>query len=317
MDESGHTGGENTEMNEPQFRCGYVAIAGAPNAGKSTLLNSLLGVKLSIVSSKPQTTRRRVLGFHTTGGHQIIFIDTPGLIDPSYELQRSMMVSARSAVRDADAVLLMFDASRLDPGRTGLSQRAQDILAHANRPAIAVLNKIDLIEKPEDEARLLDSLKAAYRFSSVLGISALHDRGLGELLAALTALLPVHPAYFPVDQLSDEPVRFFVSELIREQIFVLFHSEVPYATEVYIQEFKEDRTPVYIDAEIVVERASQRGILIGAKGSALREIGTRARKEIQAFLGRKVFLALHVRVREGWRDNDTWVRRFGYPGGTD
>ncbi len=297
----------------PRFRCGFVAIAGAPNAGKSTLLNTLLGLKLSIVSSRPQTTRRRVLGFHTSDTHQIIFIDTPGLITPRYELQKSMMISAGRALHDADLVLVMFDGTRLRLDRPALPQQTLDLLASARKPAIAVLNKIDLLREEEHRRRLIAAIAATHPFSSIHAISALDSIGTDELIPTIVAHMPEHPAYYPEDQLSDEPERFFVSELIREKIFELFEQEVPYSTEVYIQEFTVEAKLTRIAAEIVVERESQRGILIGAGGRMIREIGTRARKDIQDFLQRKVFLALHIKVREGWRDSNTWVRRFGYP----
>ena len=301
-----------TAPSDPDFRCGYVALIGAPNAGKSTLMNALLGMKISIVTAKPQTTRKRVLGFHTGAAHQIIFIDTPGLIKPKYALQTAMVNAAHSAIAEADASCLLIDAARaLERGEV-LPEGLKDMLRQAGRPVFAVLTKSDLVGDKNQLLPLMARLYEAYPFASVIPISSVEGQGLDGLLDELKAVLPVGPQMYPEDMLSDAPERFFVSEIIREKIFEQFREEVPYSTEVFIAEYREEEKRDYIAAEIIVERESQRRIIIGAKGAAIKAIGTAARQDIEAFIQRKVFLELHVRIREGWRDNEAWVRRLGY-----
>ncbi|MDX9759468.1 MAG: GTPase Era [Bacteroidota bacterium] len=294
------------------FRCGYVALIGAPNAGKSTLMNALLGTKISIVTSKPQTTRKRVLGFHTGPSHQIIFIDTPGLIKPKYVLQEAMVNAAHAAIGEADASCFLLDAARaLERGEV-LPEGLLDLLRQAGKPVFAVLTKSDLVSDKQQMLPLMARLYEAYPFVTVIPISAMGGQGLDGLLDELRAALPAGPPMYPEDMLSDAPERFFVSEIIREKIFEQFRQEVPYATEVFIAEYREEEKHDHIAAEIIVERESQKRILIGAKGAAIKAIGTAARIDIEEFLQRKVFLELHVRIREGWRDNEAWVRRLGY-----
>lgn len=301
-----------TAQPDPEFRCGYVALIGAPNAGKSTLMNALLGMKISIVTAKPQTTRKRVLGFHTGPSHQIIFIDTPGLIKPKYVLQEAMVNSAHAAIAEADASCFLIDAQRaLERGEV-LPDGLLDMFRQAGRPVFAVITKSDLVRDKAQMLPLMERLYAAYPFVSVIPISSFDDQGLDALLDELKQVLPVGPQMYPEDMLSDAPERFFVSEIIREKIFEQFRQEVPYATEVYIAEYREEPERDYIAAEIIVERESQKRIIIGAKGAAIKAIGTAARLDIESFLQRKVYLELHVRIREGWRDNEAWVKRLGY-----
>ena len=294
------------------FRCGYVALIGAPNAGKSTLMNAMLGMKISIVTAKPQTTRRRVLGFHTAETHQVIFIDTPGLIQPKYELQESMVNAAHAAIADADACCLLIDAPRAIESGREIPDGLRQLLQETGRPVIAVLNKVDLIPDKKQLLPLIERTAAAYSFEEVIPISALANDGVQELLASLEKLLPQGPPLYPPDMLSDQPERFFVSEIIREKIFEQFRQEVPYATDVYIVEYREEEDRDYVAAEIIVERESQKRIIIGRGGAAIKSIGTAARYDIEEFLDRRVFLDLHVRIREGWRDSAAWVRRLGY-----
>lgn len=302
----------DTAESQPDFRCGYVALVGAPNAGKSTLMNALLGMKISIVTAKPQTTRKRVLGFHTGESHQIIFIDTPGLIKPKYMLQEAMVNSAHAAIAEADAICFLVDAERaLERGEV-LPDGLLDLFRQTGRPAFAVITKSDLIGDKQRMLPLMARLYEAFPFQTVIPISSLENQGLDGLLDELKAVLPAGPRMYPEDMLSDAPERFFVSEIIREKIFEQFRQEVPYATEVFIAEYREETGRDYIAAEIIVERESQRRIIIGAKGAAIKAIGTAARLDIEEFLQRKVFLDLHVRIREGWRDNEAWVRRLGY-----
>lgn len=301
-----------TETEAPSFRCGYVALIGAPNAGKSTFLNAVLGTKLSIVTAKPQTTRRRLLGFHTTDLSQILFIDTPGLIKPRYVLQEAMVNSALTAIREADAVLLIIDAARALERRQVFPEGLIPLLEAAPGSVFALLNKVDLVRDKKQLLPLMQAVHEAFPFKAIIPASALEADGLDAVLRELETALPKGPPMYPDDQLSDQPERFFVSEIIREKIFEQFREEVPYATEVYITEFKEGDDKDFISAEIVVERESQRRIIIGTKGQAIKAIGSEARRDIEEFIGRQVFLDLHVRIREGWRDDKNWVRRMGY-----
>jgi len=306
-----------------QFRCGYVAILGEPNVGKSTLMNGLLNQKISIVTPRPQTTRHRILGILSTAEYQILFLDTPGMIQPKYLLQEVMMERATTALEDADIVVYMIDATR----PTGLDRAGSDAVA-ANvltrvrasaKPAFLVINKIDLVEK----GALLPVMKAfAERelFREIHPISALTSDGTRELLAALAKELPLHPPLYPLDIVSEQNERFFVSEIIREKIFERYQQEIPYSTTVDIREFKEregagqsgESVKWFISADIYVERDSQKAILIGKKGAALKEIGTRARKDIEEFLQHPVFLELYVKVRPKWREDKEWLARLGY-----
>lgn len=297
---------------QPEFRCGYVALIGAPNAGKSTLMNALLGMKISIVTAKPQTTRKRVLGFHTGDAHQIIFIDTPGLIKPKYVLQKAMVESAHAAIAEADAICFLIDAERAIRRGEIVPEGLLDLFHNSSRPVFAVVTKSDLVGDKVQLLPLMSRLLELYEFAAVVPISSLENQGLDSLLEELKKILPPGPPLYPADMLSDAPERFFVTEIIREKIFEQFRQEVPYATEVFIAEYREEPERDYIAAEIIVERESQKRIIIGNKGAAIKAIGTAARIDIESFLQRKVFLDLHVRIREGWRDNEAWVRRLGY-----
>ncbi len=294
--------------NSQPFRAGYVAIIGRPNAGKSTLLNSLLNTKLSAISPRPQTTRRRVLGILNEEQMQIIFLDTPGLLKPRYQLQEKMMLHVRMALQDADILLFIVDVTeKQHPIELNINKEAFE-----NKPMILALNKIDLIHKG-DVLPLIDTYKNFLPFQAIIPISALQHDGLEELKKELYRYLPVSPPYYSQDMLSDQPERFFVAEIIRERIFHLFHEEIPYSTEVVVEEFKERPSGKdYIYAVIYVERASQKGIIIGKKGEALKKIGAQARKEIETFLGREVYLELHVKVNENWRKNDKKLKQLGY-----
>jgi len=300
------------EHTSTQHRCGYVALVGAPNAGKSTFMNTVLGTKISIVTPKPQTTRRRILGVYSADAVQIIFMDTPGLIEPRYVLQESMVNSAIKAIREADVCIVLLDAERSSLHRPLFPEGLLDLFRQSGRPVLAVLNKIDLVHDKSNLLPLMDAIRTMYPFKAIIPISALTGDAMDTVLNEVESLLPFGPPLYPQDELSDQPERFFVSEIIREKIFEQFRQEVPYATEVYITEFSEDEGKDYIAAEIVVERESQRRILIGAKGQSIRNIGIAARTDIEEFLGRPVYLDLHVRIRDRWRDDRNWVRRLGY-----
>jgi GTP-binding protein Era len=293
------------------FKAGYAAIVGRPNAGKSTLLNALLGQKLSIVSPKPQTTRHRIVGILTGEGYQAVFLDTPGVIDPKYLLQEMMMKTVQSALRDADVVLRMVDASA---GPDPEADAAEDQAASRFRvPQILVLNKADVATPARLGAIAARTAALAPPPAKTVVISALNRSGLDELTGAIVALLPEHPPYYPDDSVSDRDERFFVSEIIREKVFECYREEIPYSTTVRILAFEEkEGRKDRIEAEIAVERESQKGILIGVKGAALKKVGELARKDIEELLGRPVFLELRVKVREKWRDDAVWLKRLGY-----
>ncbi len=288
------------------FRSGYVTICGYPNAGKSTLLNAFMEQRLAIVSPKPQTTRRRTLGIRTTDRCQMIFLDTPGILEPRYQLQAAMMRQVEQSLADADVVLYLVDltAPRLAPVMTDVSRR---------KPVIVLLNKADLVARPEDNLPVIEQMRAEGDLREFFAISALHAKGVQDVLARVEELLPIGPAFYPADQLTEHPERFFVGELVREVIFQQFRKEVPYGTEVEIADFREKpESKDFIDAIVYVESESQKGILIGQGGRAIKALGQRARKAIEEFLGRPVYLSLQVKVLPNWRRDARALRRLGY-----
>jgi GTP-binding protein Era len=285
------------------MKAGYVAIIGEPNVGKSTLLNRLVGTKLSIVGSKPQITRNRILGILTDGNCQCYFLDTPGIIDPAYKLQELMVDAIARAVGDADVIIWMIDP--------WFRESACPHKFLTGKPLISVINKIDLVPKTQ-LLPIIDIIKNK-DIRDIVPISALTGEGIEELKKVLFTYLPEGPFLYPEEDLSDSPERFFVAELIREKIFELFQKEIPYSTCVVIDEFKErKKSKDFIRATIYVERKSQKGILIGKDGEALKEVGALARKEIENFLGRHVFLELWVKVKEKWRKDKKFLREIGY-----
>lgn len=296
---------------DPNFKCGYVVIVGEPNVGKSTLMNTLLGQKISIVTNKPQTTRHKLLGILSSESYQIIFLDTPGLLKPKYKLQRFMMDAAYSAINDADLVFMMVDAeAKVD--KKNDYDITFDLIKKINKPTFLVINKVDLINKLS-LLPIIDFYSNKFPFVEIFPISALNGIGTDDLLKSVVENLPLHPPYYPTDSVSDASERFFVSEIIREKIFEKYKQEIPYSTTVEIIEFKERKVKKdFISADIYVERQSQKGILIGKKGEALKVIGESARADLEKFLGRSVFLDLHVKVREKWRDSEAWLNRLGY-----
>ncbi len=295
-----------------EFRCGYVAIIGEPNVGKSTLMNGLLQQKISIVTPKAQTTRHKILGIFSSADFQVIFLDTPGIITPRYALHEAMMHSAQSAIADADLLLFMIDAAHPRKAEDTGTVEAFKALVGTSKPVYLILNKVDCIGK-EQLLPLIDSYAKAFRFREIFPISALTLDGTAELVRAVTRELPVHPPYYPLDIVSEQHQRFFTGEIIREKIFLKCHEEVPYSTTVDVVEFKErEGGKWFISADVYVERESQKGILIGKKGGMLKEIGALARRDIERFLDHPVFLELHVKVREKWRDDQQWLQRLGY-----
>jgi GTP-binding protein Era len=288
------------------MKAGFVGIFGKPNSGKSTLLNALVGEKLAIISPKVQTTRHRIRGILSTIDYQIVFSDTPGIIEPKYKLHEKMMKAVASSFEDADLVLLVAGAD------DNLEQN-DDLFSSLRilTPAIIVLNKMDRVS-PEKLKKAIDFFHEKKYSGEVIAISALKKTNIEGLLQAIVALLPDGAPFFEGEDYSDLPVKFFVGEMIREKIFYLYEEEIPYHSTVLIQEFTEKETLTKIRADIIVQRDTQKGIILGEKGSRIKKLGTDARKDIEEFLQRKVFLELFVKVRPKWRDNDLFLKEFGY-----
>jgi GTP-binding protein Era len=289
------------------MKTGFVNIFGKPNAGKSTLLNAIMGEKMAIVSHKVQTTRHRIKAILNEKEYQIIFSDTPGIIEPKYKLHEKMMQAVKGSLEDADLALLMVD-SKENPEESDTIFQA----LHLKVPAIIVLNKADAEKKEMSITELKAFFSQKSYCKEIVVLSALHKTGIKELITSILSYLPEGQPFFEGDDLSDLPTKFFVSELIREKIFELFQEELPYHSAVLIREFKEKTTLIKITADIIVQRETQKGIIIGEGGSMIKKLGTLARKDIEAFLGAKVFLELFVKVRAKWRDNENFLKEYGY-----
>lgn len=294
-------------------KTGYVAILGLPNSGKSTLLNALLGQKLSIITSKPQTTRKRILGILSEENYQIIFLDTPGIFSPSYLLQEKMMEDVKASLDDADVIILITDVKE-DPLAENLfaQEFVKENILKVREPKLLVLNKVDLIkqDKVNDLIRHFETQKL---FEEIIPISAMLNFNIQRVKEEIIRFLPEGPKLFPDDQITDANERFFVSEIIREKIIELYRDEVPYSCEVLIAEFKErEKGKNFISAEIVVEKDSQKAIIIGKGGTAIKKLGQVARKSVEEFLQREVFFELRVKVRKKWRSDENLLKSFGY-----
>jgi GTPase len=290
------------------FRAGFVAVVGRPNAGKSTLVNRLVGQKVAIVASKPQTTRNRIQGIVSHPGGQVVLIDTPGLHTPGSALGRQMMREVAAALEGIDVLLLMTDASR------GMPEKDELLFEKGRRFAgktILVLNKIDVAPKPK-LLPMIDALQKAGDFSAIVPVSALKGSGCDALLREILQRLPEHEAYFPEEQVTDQPERFLAAEIVREKAIALTYHEVPHAVAVIVDKFEEGPKILCIEATLNVERDSQKKILIGHKGAMLKKIGTEARKELEALLSAKAFLGLYVKVAPGWRENPQKVRELDW-----
>lgn len=293
-------------------KAGYVAILGLPNVGKSTLLNSLLGQKISIINEKPQTTRKRILGILSEENYQIIFLDTPGILKPSYLLQEKMMDDVNRSIKDADIFLLMIDACDDLEGNKFLSLPEVKTILESDVPKILVINKVDMI-KQEVVTVIISKFEGRGIFKSVIPAAASVNYNIQKILVELVDLLPEGPKFFPDDIVAEENERFFVSEIIREKVLELYREEIPYSVEVLINEFKERTSNKdYVEAEIVVEKESQKGIIIGKQGSAIKKLGEISRKAIEEFLQKEVYLDLRVKVRKNWRSDEKMLRSFGY-----
>ena len=287
-------------------KAGFVNIIGNPNVGKSTLMNCFLGEKLSIVTPKAQTTRHRIMGILNDENYQVVFSDTPGIINPKYKLQEQMMHFIELALEDADIFILISEIHE-----TFEHNKILETLEKSGLPVIVLLNKIDLSKQDEVIAKS-EAWKKQFPNWYVLPLSALQGYNISMVLDKIIELLPEHPPYFPKDQVSDKPVRFFISETIREKILFNYKKEVPYSVEVTVESYKETEELISIRSIIYVARDSQKAILIGHQGKALKNIGTQARQELENFLEKQVFLELHVKVSKNWRENESKLRNFGY-----
>ena len=300
----------NPQMNKQStFKSGYVGIVGEPNVGKSTLLNMMMGKKIAIVTPRPQTTRNQITGIVTTDLYQIIFLDTPGVLQPKYRLHRYMVKAAYRAIKDTDSVLYIIDVSQ---SSRNLEEEILDELKKNAQKVILVINKIDLLPKPA-LLPVIAAYQERFPFVEIIPISATQGNGVSQLRESIIKHLPQGPPYFPEDQLSDMPERFFVAETTREKIFLKTKQEIPYASSVMVEEFKErPNGKIYISAIIYVERQSQKGILIGSGGKTIKAIGQLARAEIEQFLTAPVFLDLRVSVKEDWRRDERKLKEMGY-----
>lgn len=288
-------------------RSGFVNIVGNPNVGKSTLMNLLVGERVSIITSKAQTTRHRILGIVNTPEMQIVYSDTPGVLRPNYKLQQSMLEFSESALGDADVLIYVTDTIES-------AEKNEDFLARVRSvtcPLIVVINKLDLSNQ-KDLEQLVDLWHKRLPKAEIVPISALNHFNVAPLRKRIESLIPLSPPYFDKDALTDRPARFFVTEIIREKILLYYQKEIPYAVEVVVEHFKEEQKLINIQCIIIVERESQKGIIIGPKGVALKRVGIMARKDMERFFNKKIFLELFVKVEKDWRNRDNLLRRYGY-----
>ncbi|MCD6544394.1 MAG: GTPase Era [Flavobacteriaceae bacterium] len=290
-----------------KHKAGFVNIIGNPNVGKSTLMNSLVGERLSIITSKAQTTRHRILGIVNSDDFQIVFSDTPGIIKPAYELQESMMNFVKSAFEDADVLIYMVEIGEKELKDDAFFQKIQN----SKVPVLLLINKVDKSSQEEVEEKIA-FWKEKVPNAMVYPIAALLNFNIQAVMDKIIELLPESPPFYPKDQLTDKPERFFVNETIREKILMHYKKEIPYAVEIDTEEFFEEEKIIKIRSIIMVERETQKGIIIGHKGSALKRVGTEARKDLQKFFGKKIFLELYVKVNKNWRSNTNQLKRFGY-----
>ena len=290
-------------------KAGFVNIVGNPNVGKSTLMNELVGERLSIITAKAQTTRHRIMGIVNADDYQIVLSDTPGVLSPKYKLQESMLEFSQEALVDADILLYVTDVVEDPTKNRAFLDR---VAANRNFPVLLVINKIDLLKGNDDLERIIDRWKGILPQAEVFPTSALAKFNVSSIMKRIVELLPDSPPFFGKDALTDKPARFFVTEIIREKILLDYDKEVPYATEVLVEKFHETENSIHIMAVIFVERDSQKGIIIGRGGAKLKQVGIEARKDIEQFFGKKVMLELYVKVEKDWRNRDNKLRAFGY-----
>lgn len=288
-------------------KAGFVNIVGNPNVGKSTLMNALVGEKISIITSKAQTTRHRILGIVNGEDFQIVYSDTPGVLKPNYKMQEAMLEFSKSALTDADVLLYVTDVV----DRPEKNAKFVKMVNASSAPVILVINKIDQIDQEQLEKKV-EEWKNIIPRAEILPMAALHKFNLEPLLRRIKELLPESPPFFDKDQLTDKPARFFVTEIIREKILLNYDKEIPYSVEVEVERFKEEENIIRINALIYVERDSQKGIIIGRGGKSLKHIGIEARKDIEAFFDKQVYLELYVKVEKDWRSKEDKLRQFGY-----
>jgi len=288
-------------------KSGFVNIVGNPNVGKSTLMNILVGEKISIITSKAQTTRHRILGIVNTEDYQIVYSDTPGVLRPNYKLQESMLNFSESALSDADVLLYVTDVIE----KTSKNEEFLHKVQHVEVPVLLLINKIDQTNQKDLEA-LVDQWKVLLPKAEIYPVSALNRFNVDTVKRRILELIPESPPYFEKDALTDRPARFFVTETIREKILLYYQKEIPYAVEVVVEEFKEEKNIINIRALIIVERDTQKGIIIGHKGAALKKMASMARKDIERFFDKKIFLEIYVKVEKDWRSRDNVLRQFGY-----
>ena len=294
-------------MMEKKHKSGFVNIVGNPNVGKSTLINRLVGERISIITSKAQTTRHRIMGIVNTEDMQIVYSDTPGVLRPNYKLQESMLNFSESALDDADVLLYVTDViETIDKNEEFLQQVQKE-----KCPILLLINKIDMTDQQKLEA-LVQEWKTILPQAEIIPISALSNFNVDYVKQRVEELMPESPPYFEKDALTDKPARFFVTEIIREKILLYYQKEIPYAVEVVVELFKEDDEMIHIKALIICERDSQKGIIIGHRGQALKKVGAMARKDIERFFEKKVFLEMFVKVEKDWRNRDNMLRAFGY-----
>ncbi|MCK5820482.1 MAG: GTPase Era [Bacteroidales bacterium] len=294
-------------MSEQKHKAGFVNIVGNPNVGKSTIMNALVGERISIITSKSQTTRHRILGIVNGEDFQIVYSDTPGVIKPNYKLQESMLKYSRSALVDADVILYVTDVKE-DPDK---NQEFLDSVRNTNTPVILIINKIDLSNQEKVE-QLVIAWQERFPKAEIYPTAALHNFNLENLLERIKALIPENPPYFDKNALTDKPERFFVTEIIRGKILENYRKEIPYSVEPEVEEFKEDEKIIRIMVKIHVERESQKGIIIGHKGSSLKKVGIESRKELEVFFDKQVHLQMFVTVSKDWRNKDLKLKSFGY-----
>lgn len=292
---------------EKKHKSGFVNIVGNPNVGKSTLMNLLVGEKVSIITSKAQTTRHRIMGIVNTEDMQIVYSDTPGVLRPNYKLQESMLNFSESALSDADVLVYVTDVVETIDKNNGFLQKVQK----AECPVLLLINKIDLSNQQELED-LVTRWHEVLPQAEIIPVSALSKFNIDHVKSRIESLMPDSPPYFEKDALTDKPARFFVTEIIREKILLYYQKEIPYAVEVVVELFKEEPALIHIKALIIVERDSQKGIVIGHQGQALKKVGAMARKDIERFFGKKVFLEMFVKVEKDWRNRDNMLKNFGY-----
>ena len=295
------------EKKEQTHRSGFVNIVGNPNVGKSTLMNLLVGERVSIITSKAQTTRHRIMGIVNTPEMQIVYSDTPGVLRPNYKLQQEMREFSESALGDADVLVYVTDVVEK-------ADKNADFLARVSRmecPVLLVINKIDLSNQEALE-KLVEEWRNILPKAEIHPLSATNNFNVGLLQKRIESLIPPSPPYFEKDALTDKPARFFVTEIIREKILLYYQKEIPYAAEVVVEEFKEEKTIIRIKSLIIVERNSQKGIIIGPKGAAIKRVGSMARRDLERFFGKKIFLEIFVKVEKDWRNRDNLLRAFGY-----